>query len=274
MRRLVENDLGAFCDWIGVPAQSSPTVVPGTFPAETLTTDLLAWIGPERMLHTEYMRTPAADVAVRMIGYRAQIMRRYPGVSLTQVAVVLGKGRLRPADDPHTGFRLGLRTIYLRDADPEALMASADLAPLAVLAKGSQAERGRRFAATLELIRKQPEDRHDGLYEAAVTLATITLERSTIENIGKEMGVSIDEVVDFYDSTEIGRVLKERGREAGREEGVSQTLLVLLSARFGDQSGLEELAGRLARSGVPVEVVVRAIGEAEAPEDVVRALES
>ncbi|GAB3262904.1 RpnC/YadD family protein [Kineosporia babensis] len=271
MRRLVEGDLPAFCDWLEVKWDIAPRVLPGTFPAESLTADLMARIGPKHMLHVEYMRRPTPDVGGRMVAYRAQVMRRYPGTQLTQVAIVLGEGRLQSPDDPKNGFQLGLRTIYLREADPDRLIAVPDLAPLAVLARGSEGERSRRFADTIELIRKQPEERQGGLYEAAVTLAGITLSRTTIDNIGKELGVSIDEVVHFYEGTEVGRALQERGRSQGREEGVAQTLMVLLTGRFGDRPGLVDLAEELARVG-SVEAVIRAIGTAETPDDVALAV--
>ena len=47
------------------------------------------------------------------------------------------------------------------------------------------------------------------------------------------------------ENTPIGRRLREAGREAGREEG----LLVMLQERFGEVPGLEKIAERLAATG-------------------------
>ncbi|WP_285598880.1 hypothetical protein [Kineosporia sp. NBRC 101731] len=267
IRPVVEGDFEAFATLLGIPVHQPPVFLPGSFEDQSWQTDLLVRTGPEQLLHMEYMRSPEADMAARMTSYRGQIMLKHPGMRLTQVAIVLGNGRLQSRDDPGTGFCLGLRTIYLRELDPALLLSRPGLAPLAVLSRGTQEERGQHLAATLDLIGRQPAHRRSVLAWAAMTLAPITLDRSTIERIRKENTMTVNDVADFYSEIDFGIELQQRGRQEGRQEGSAKVLLALLHSRFGDQAGLPELADRLARTGDDA-AAVEAINAATKPEDI------
>jgi hypothetical protein len=45
------------------------------------------------MLHAEYIEDLRPNMFARMVDYRAKIMMRQRGISLTQVAIVMTKGR-------------------------------------------------------------------------------------------------------------------------------------------------------------------------------------
>jgi len=271
MRRIVEEGsfLG-FCRWLQVPVEGTPQFVSGSFPSETLYTDLLARVGPGRLLHLEYMVRPDADVPVRMLGYRAQIMRRNPGMQVTQIAVVLGEGNLGDLVDPATGFRLGLRAIMVRDADPQVLLADPGLAPLAVLTRGSPQRRCHHLAQALLLIRSEPPRRRSALVEASLELARIVLDRPTIDLIRKETGMTVEETADFYSESDWAKVLQDRGRaqgrQEGRQEGRARVLLALLRTRFGQHPDLPALAELL--SSWEESVAIEAITNAERPEEI------
>jgi hypothetical protein len=207
-------------------------------------------------MHVEYMRTPPADLAVRMIGYRASIMRAHPGMQVSQHAIVLGEGRVRSADDPANGFTLGLRTIYLRECDPEPLLSVPGLAPLAVLAHGDRESRARALVAAVNVIQARTESgpQQAQLLEAAAVLATIRLDGLTIDQIRRESGLSVESIADFYSETEVGRELVNRGIEQGMQRS-GQMLATLLSDRFGESPEIPEIVSRLVRWPDPAAAV-------------------
>jgi hypothetical protein len=256
MRRVAEGDLPAFCKWLAVDLPGPAYILSGSFPAATLHADLLVRVGRQRLLHVEYMRTPPADLAVRMIGYRASIMRAHPGMQVSQHAIVLGEGRVRSADDPENGFTLGLRTIYLRECDPAPLLQVPGLAPLAVLAEGDRQTRARSLVAAVNVIQTGTESgpAQAQLLEAAAVLATIRLDGLTIDQIRRESGLSVESIADFYSETEVGRELVNRGIAQGIERS-SQMLAALLVDRFGDQPEIEQIVGLLVRWPDPAAAV-------------------
>jgi hypothetical protein len=256
MRRVAEGDLPAFCDWLGVDRVGSAQILSGSFPAATLHADLLVQVSPRGLMHVEYMRTPPADLAVRMIGYRASIMRAHPGVRISQHAIVLGEGRVRSADDPENGFSLGLRTIYLRECDPAPLLSVPGLAPLAVLAQGDRQARARSLVAAVNVIQSGTESGpgQAQLLEAAAVLATIRLDGLTIDEIRRESGLSVESIADFYSETEVGRELVNRGIEQGLERS-GQMLATLLFDRFGEQPEIPQIVARLVRWPDPADAV-------------------
>lgn len=262
MRRVAEGDLPAFCEWLHVDLTGPVQILSGSFPAATLHADLLAQVGPGRLVHVEYMRTPPADLAVRMLGYRASIMRAHPGLQVSQYAIILGEGRVRSVDDPDNGFALGLRVVYLRECDPAPLLRVPGLAPLAVLAAGDRQARARSLVAAVNAIQAGTESglAQAQLLEAAAVLATIRLDGLTIDQIRRESGLSVESIADFYSETEVGRELVNRGREQGLERS-GQMLTTLLLDRFGDQPEIPEIVARLARwpdAAAAVHAVTRA----------------
>jgi len=261
MRRVAEGDLTAFCEWLQVDLEGPTQILSGSFSAATLYADLLVRVNPRQLIHVEYIRSPAPDMAVRMIGYRAQIMRYHPNLQVSQYAIVLGEGRVRSADDPENGFQLGLRTIYLRECDPELFLTVPGLAPLAVLARGDQATRARSLASAVNLIQSQPGPQQSQLLEAAAVLATIRLDGPTIDVIRRESGMSVESIADFYSETEVGRELLNRGLEQGLELS-AQMIAALLRDRFGDQPQIAEITDRLVHGPDPASAA-RAITRAE-----------
>jgi len=271
LRRLVEGDLPGTCELLGVPVDAPPRVLNGTLPTATLSADLLLQVGPDRLVHVEYMRTATRDLVARMLIYRGLIMRRYPRARLTQHVIVLGDGTVRGhRDREHSGFELDLDLLYLRDLDPAVLLARPSLAPLAVLGRGDVPARAGAFAAALRLIRAQGGDRADELLEFAAVLGTIRLDRPTMERIAKEVPMTAESIAEFWRDGEIGQILIQQGRQEGRQEGRAELLMTLLRASFGDQPDLPEIAQRLA--GWPsTEAAVRAITAATRPQDIPQA---
>jgi hypothetical protein len=199
-------------------------------------------------MHVEYETSPNSDLVRRMYEYRGRIMREYPGFRLTQYVIVLGTGTVRGHDDlDRFGFVLDVRVIYLRQYDPAMFLADPLLAPFAVLARGSRAVREQSLAAALRLLRDSGDPRVRVLLQVLDALAEIRLDRSTIERIRKESGLSIEPLVNFYKDTEVGHRLQDLGREAGREEARERLVLALLRTRFGDGHQVRAAARRLAR---------------------------
>jgi hypothetical protein len=283
MHYIVEGALDAFCDWLKIKVDGQAETLSPVFAAEKRTADLLLRVSKNRLLHVEYIRNPRADLFARMVGYRAHIMRRYQGMSLFQVAIILGRGRLRTWDDPEAGFSLGLKIIHLNEQDPQEFLSRPGLAALAELAKGDLTTRAESAVAALKVIQTLPEERHQGLREAMLALATITLNPSTINLIGKETGMSIQSLVKFYRQTDIGQGILEQGVQQGVQQGLEQgvqqgleqgvqqgqvrLLAALIRDRFGDDDQITAIAGLLAQ--IPEETSVHILNGATSLNDLI-----
>jgi hypothetical protein len=241
MRTLIEDDLGAFCEWLGEPHEAEADLMSSSFTAETMHADLVARVAPGRIVHAEYILQPNRAMTVRMVAYLARLLREYPDHSITQYAIVLDKGNLPSVDDPRTGFTLGLRTVYLRKSKPAPLLVHPSLGGLAVLAEGDEVGRGHFLKEAIQGVNQLPTIRQERLINAMVILASITLKASTIDLIAKETGMTIETVAQFYLGTEVGQeILKQ---------GTAKTLAALLRSRFGDDPRIPSIAGCLVLAG-------------------------
>lgn len=217
------------------------------------------------------MRDVTSDLVARLLIYRGLILREHPRKHVTQHVVVLGNGRLRGYDDlSGQGFALDLRVTYLREVSASVFLAEPGLAPLAALACGSNGERQLAFAAGLRLIHERGGQRSRELLEFAAVLATIRLDRHTINKIVKEIGMTVESIAaEFYD-TEFGQELVRMGRVEGRNEARVEArvemLTALLTERFGDHPDLPATARRLA--DWPGGAAVHAVTSATTWEDI------
>jgi hypothetical protein len=120
-------------------------------------------------------------------------------------------------------------------------------------------------------------ERAADLLRAAADLATIRLTPPTIEKIRREVGMTVESIADFYEQTEGGRLIRERGREEGRDEGLhegrdegrEESLAGLLQERFGDDPRVATVAHRLARTA-ELPVALRAVLAAASLDDLCR----
>jgi hypothetical protein len=255
----------------GVPP---PTVRrrPARLAAPVVEADLILEVGPRRLMHVEFETSPGPDLVQRMLDYRARLMYRYPGYQVTQYIVVLGAGVVTGYDElERLGFALDIKVVYLRDCDPQEFLSNPVLAPLAVLARGSQAEREQSLGAALRLIRDSGHPQLRVLLQVLDGLAGMRLDRLTVERAEKENKLSIEPMVAFYLGTEVGQRMVDigrqeglgQGRDQGQEQGRERLLLALLRARFTDSPPLPTIARRLA--GWPEEDAVAAITAATTP---------
>ena len=210
-------------------------------------------------MQVEFETSPGSDLVQRMLDYRSRIMYRHPGYHLTQYIVVLGSGLVTGFDDlERLGFALQVKVVYLRDCDPQEFLGNPAMAPFAVPARGSRAERERSLRAALRLIRDSDHPQKRVLLQVLDGLAGIRLDRATVERTEKENGMSIEPLVEFYLDTELGQRMVdigrqqglgqglEQGREQGLEQGRERLLLALMRVRFGDDPELPTVARRLA----------------------------
>jgi hypothetical protein len=238
--------------------------------------DLILEVGPQRLMQVEFETSPGSDLVQRMLDYRSRIMYRHPGYHLTQYIVVLGSGLVTGFDDlERLGFALQVKVVYLRDCDPQEFLRNPAMAPFAVLARGSRAERERSLGAALRLIRDSGHPQKRVLLQVLDGLAGIRLDRATVERTEKENGMSIEPLVEFYLDTELGQRMVdigrqqglgqglEQGREQGLEQGRERLLLALMRVRFGDDPELPTVARRLA--AWPEEAAITAITAATTP---------
>jgi hypothetical protein len=292
LRRLAELDPAALCrSLLGIEVTEQPRILSAQLPAATLSADLLLQLDSGALVHMEYMRATTTELVARMLIYRGLIMRAYPGFRLVQGVLVLGAGRVAGFDDlAGSGFALDLRVVYMRTMDPGRFLGVPSLAPLAVLGRGSVRERAGVFAAAVRVIREQGGSRVQELMQFADRLATITLDRSTIEAIVKEAGMSLESLESIerdFGPTEYVRGLRreahsegrsegrDEGRNEGRNEGREQARVELLTAllreRFGDRADVSALARRLA--GWPeVATAVHAVSAASSLDDLLDSL--
>jgi hypothetical protein len=251
LRLLTPRDLAAACDWLGIRAGS--VVVPrfDLLPGSEEDAEVVAWIGPARLAHIAYLRTPHPDLPYRMLEYRARILRRAPDHSLDQHVVVLDRGTA--VNEVTDGWMYArFQVTYLRREDPARLLANPALAPLAVLAGEDDAERPGVLRQALETIRALP-DRTDRLIlsRRAATLAGIHLDTETITTLTQEAGMPL--ILD--EDTVAGRIIAEhhfvrgeaRGLARGRVRERVVTLTILLERTFGDDPRIADAAHSLAR---------------------------
>lgn len=268
MRHIVERDPAAFCDWLEIDHGEKIELLSTSFTSQKREADFLARVQPGRLVHAEYISRPGPDMYARMLDYRARIMHRYPDESLIQYAIVLGRGQLRIRDDPEAGFALGLRVVYLRDVDRDELLRRPALCMLAELAQGDQQARVEAALAAARQIQTMPEDDQPGLFEALLNLATINLDRSIIDKIAKEARMNVEGAADFYADTKVGQTLLGRGREEGRTE----TLMLMLQARFGADERIPALVASLARQPDHA-VAIAAVAQAESLDELLRLID-
>jgi hypothetical protein len=232
-------------------------------------------------MHVEYETSPGPDLARRILEYRARIMKHYPDAQFTQYVIVLGNGLVRGHDDlERFGFALDLRVIYLRERDPAEFLTSPELAPLAVLARGSGAVREQSLAAAFRLLKNSSHPRVIDLRLSAEMLAGIRLDRPTIDRIARECGMDISDIrpmVEYFRDTEWSQELlreseekvRQQGLEQGQQQGLEQglergrerMLVALLRTRFGDDVQVQEAAHHLASwpEGAAIEAITEAV---------------
>jgi predicted transposase YdaD len=248
MRLLARQDMAELCRWLELPVQETTIQRAESLPAATHYVDLVAEIGPGHLAHVEFTRTADPFMVGRMLDYRARIMLLHPRHRITQRVVVLAGGIVADTilDPPQLVFRIGVT--HLHDEDPEPLLVSPSLAPLAVLARVDDGgARVTFFRRALDVIRAVTDGfrRHD-LLHTAVTLATIHLDADTIEALAKEAGmpITIDE------DTVGGRSLiargEARGEARGRAAATIELYAELLRSAFDQGPRIELLAERLA----------------------------
>lgn len=238
LRSIMEADPAGACLLLGIPTPTSPVVLTASLPTATFAADLVLRMTPRRLVHVEYMRSGSSDLVARMLVYRGLLMRAHPRAYLSQHVLFLADGVVEGHDDlAANGFALDLNVVHLRTIEPEVLLRSPTLAPLAVLGRGSAEVRARALAEALTLIAEKGGERQHELLEFSTTLATITLDPNTIEKIVGEVVMTVESIKEFYKDTWMIREAKAEGRE--------ELLLPLLRERFGEQPGLAEVVQNL-----------------------------
>jgi predicted transposase YdaD len=290
MRLWAESNLAGVAGWLDPALSRLPkeafVKLSTSFAVPVVSADLLIAAGPDRLMHVEYETSPDEDLVRRMYEYRGRIMRAYPRMRLTQYVIVLGNGQVNGFDDLETfGFAIDVRVIYVREHDPAEFLSDPVLAPFAVLARGSRADREKSLAAAMRLLRDSPPSLVRELRQLAEALARIRLDRSTIDRIGRENAMDIKPLVEYFKDQEWSQELIEEGRERGheegreegrqegqeegREEGRERILLALLRTRFGDGQEISTIARRLA--GWDEQAAAAAVIAASDPAQLLRA---
>ncbi|MBK6872088.1 MAG: Rpn family recombination-promoting nuclease/putative transposase [Kineosporiaceae bacterium] len=262
LRTLAGDEILAVCGWLGIQADPGTVRLSEALPSATQYADLLVGTGPGRLAQVEFIRRPARNLPIRMLEYRARIMRLEPTARLYQHVVVLAGGDVENELTDGDRFFTRFDVTYVRRQDPDELLSQVALAPLASLG-AVQRTRDRRV-----ILRRALQVIHDGaapeqarrLVDVAAVLAAIHLDAATIEEVGREAAMPIS-----LEGTDAGRVIAQRGRTEGRDEGrvegrvegrlegraegESAVLAELLTARFGADDRIPHLARRLAAAG-------------------------
>jgi predicted transposase YdaD len=262
LRQLASGELVGLCRWLGIVADPDTARLSESLPAATQYADLLVSVGPRRLVQVEFERRPRADLPLRLLEYRARIMRRNPGFSLGQHVVVLAGGRVTAELRDGEDFFARTKVTYLREHDPDSLLADLSVAPLASLGRMRRpTDRAAVLRSALQVIatRAAPE-RVSDLAAVTIVLAGIHLDPDTIERARKEAGMPIS-----LEGTVAGRILRQRaeaegeargrvegealgrveGEALGRVEGEAAVLVRLLTNRFGADERAAAVARRL-----------------------------
>jgi predicted transposase YdaD len=216
LRQLAAGELVGLCHWLGITADAGSVRLSESLPAATQYPDLLVSVGPGRLVQVEFERRPRSDLPLRLLEYRARIMRRNPGCSLGQHVVVLAGGQVSTELRDGDHFFCRTSVTYLRDHDPDELLTDVSVAPLASLGRVAP-PRGRAqvLRSALEMIgARAAPDRVSDLAAVAIVLAGIHLDPDTIEQARKEAGMPIS-----LEGTVAGRILRQRAEARGRVEG-------------------------------------------------------
>ena len=254
LRTLAGDEILALCRWLGIEADPGTIRLSEALPSATQYADLLVGAGPARLAQVEFVRRPSPSLPVRMLEYRARIMRLEPTARLHQHVVVLAGGTVRDELSDGDRFFARFEVTYLRRQDPDELLSQVALAPLASLGAVKRSrDRPAILRRALDVIHAgaAPEQARR-LVDVAAVLAAIHLDAATIEAVGREAAMPIS-----LEGTDAGRVIAQRGRAKGRDEGrvegrnegESAVLAELLTARFGTDERIPLLARRLAEAG-------------------------
>ena len=248
LRLLAAHDLAAICAWLGVTTRPDAISRSEALPAATLHADLIAQTAPGHLAHIEFVRAPGPTMPGRMLEYRARIMTRHPGHTLTQHVVVLAQGTIPDHLHDTDELALHLHVTYLRDADPTPLLADPALAPLAVLARATtrhQRITHLRQALAVVTTVPDPHHRHD-LVHTTATLAGIHLDPATIEELTKEAGMPFTLDEDTVAGRIIAATAEARGEARGEAQERARTLATLITRTFGEDPRIQPLARHLA----------------------------
>jgi hypothetical protein len=248
MRSLVQSDPPTVCRLLGLP-ELSVQVQPSVLSNTSLTADLILRLGPQRLANIEYVTTVRPGLVTQLLGYRFAIMRDYPDHELTQHVIVLGDGTVRGHDElTRWHFVLELHVLYLRHLEAAAFLKDPRTAPLAVLARGSTAERAHALEAALRVIDESNVDHSGLLYNAAGALAAIRLDTDMIGKIVREATMSAktaEEIFQMFRDVGWADPFIRQGRQEGLRQGRQQILARLIEKRFGPHAHTESLAERL-----------------------------
>ncbi len=258
LRALAVDELVTLCRWLGIDADPGTVRLEQALPSTPRFSDLLVGAGHGRLSQVEFVRRPTPDLPHRLVEYRSAIMRQAPDSVLRQHVVVLAEGHVETELTDGSEFWCRFHVTYLRELDPADLLTLPALAPLAVLARPPLGQRRTDvLREALQVIhRYAPPTRVPRLAELATVLAAIHLDAATIESLGRESVMPIS-----LEDTQAGRMIAERHRAEGLEQGLSQgfvqgrseglsrgeqvVLAQLISARFGRDDRTEQIARRL-----------------------------
>jgi hypothetical protein len=216
LRTLAADELVTVCQWLGIDADIGTVRLSEALPAYTQHADLLVATGPGHLAQVEFVRQPSADLPIRMLEYRARIMRLEPTCSLRQLVVVMAGGRVK--EELRDGDRFSARfdVVYLRTTDPADLLGRPSLAPMAPLGRArTKSERAMISSEALQVIRRDaPPERATDLAGLALVMAAVYLDPDTIESARREAAMPIS-----LEGTVAGRIIEQRAEARGLARG-------------------------------------------------------
>lgn len=282
LKWLAVADLVHVCAWLGIEADEQAIRVSESLPGVSHAADLVVQLAPGRLAQVEFARTGSWDVFGRMVEYRGRMIRRQrEPLELTQHVVVLGEGRIADSMVDAQEFAMRIHPVYLRDQDPDRLLSTPSLSPLAVLARArGTVQREGLFRSAIGVIRDEPDPARRGeLMTIAAVLAAIHLDLATIERAGREAGMPIS-LEGTQVAREIAEAAEKRGLERGLERGMARgerrgarlarrgLVEALLVDRFGHDPDVSQRAERLADSDLTDAEIIAAVRAASVLNDV------
>jgi len=187
--------------------------------------------------HIEVQVKKTDDFQVRMVAYWSGLAGKYdePKHRIHQT-VVWPVGGGYPGSFQRDRLRLEYHSVNVPDdLDPDELLRTP-LAPLALWSK-------RRPPDAVERV----VDRMAGLASREERLVLLDLSMLAGEDIAAQVVEALRGRGMSYvlEESETGRAIAQKNLEQGREEGLVRSMRLMLHARFGDFSGLDELARTL-----------------------------
>ncbi len=244
LKRLVSTFIVDFATWLLGTAVQAVRPLPSELPSSTVAVDQAFLVtlldGREVLLHLEFQgRRSQTPMSWRMLDYMPRLALAY---RREMASMVLYIGRGAGANDHglyqvydldgHPVLAWRYRVIRLWELPAETLLATAQVAPLALVGLMQMADPAMTLTTVVARMRQVADaERRGHLFAALMALLPEEEMMTMVERLLAEEDLLADLDLPYL------RRIRTEGRTEGRREGEAEMLLRLLQVRFGPLPG-------------------------------------